>query len=380
MATVQRFGVLWIVAILATPFFALAADVRTGDQLSTQSGEKISQNLYMAGGNVTSAAALPADAIFVGGSLLSGGTVAGDLLAAGGNVTVLGAVGGDVRLAGGNILVNGKVGGDALVAGGQTTIGGAGIGGDLIWLGGTLRVDAPVTGNLRLSGGDVVINSTITGNVTFQGGKLTLGSRAVINGTLTYKAPAQATMEQGAIVRGAVSYSPVKSATSTPAKTIFATILTLALLGKFLMVLACAFVFVLIFRRYSEAVLENATEKPLLEIGRGFAVFVLLPVASVILLVTIIGIPFGVMGLAGYVAALILASILSAIILGSIVHKWVMRPAEYRITWVTILIGAVLYTLLGFIPFIGGIIKFVLILLALGAAAKIKWDVLKEWR
>ena len=156
--------------------------------------------------------------------------------------------------------------------------------------------------------------------------------------------------------------------------------LSLVFLGKFLALLVFALALGLFFRRYASTLVGNAVTQPWLEAGRGLIVLLVLPVVSVMLLVTLIGVPLGLLGLIAFASLLLIASPLAAIIVGSVVHKWMFKSAEYQIAWQTILLGVAVYTLLGIIPIIGGIAKFVLILLALGSMMKIKWDMAKEWR
>ena len=365
---------------LCLPALVLAAEVRTGEQPSLASSERINDDFYIAGGNVSSAGTISGDLIAAGGNVLINSAVSQDVIAAGGSVTILGTVGDDIRVGGGNITISSTVVGDVVAAGGQTQISGPGIGGDVLWGGGTIRIEAPVAGDLKLGGGDVYINAPIKGNVQFMGDKLTLGSAAVIQGNLTYTSPNAAVLETGAVVRGETKYEKQESKAGGVAKAGLATFLTLALLTKFLMTLACALVLGLIFQKYAIAMVRGAVAGPLLELGRGFAVLVITPVASIILLITVLGIPLGILGLIAFVAMCIFASIAAPIVLGSVVHKWTMKPSDYQVTWLTILIGAVLYSILGWIPIIGWLAKFALMLITLGTMMKLKWDVAKNWR
>ena len=207
---------------------------------------------------------------------------------------------------------------------------------------------------------------------------MTLGKDAVIDGNLDYSARSEATMEAGAVVKGKTTFEPQKAPVYS-AKSIFA-IMSLFLLGKFLSSLLFALVLGLIFSRYVLTAVKGALEQPLLEMGRGLIMLIVLPVASVIAFVTVVGIPFGVLGLVSLVALVIFGSGLAAIIAGSLAHKWMFKPAEYEVTWKTILLGVVIYMVLGFIPFVGPLAKFLLFLLALGSITKLKWTIIKEWR
>ena len=371
-------GAFLSVTLLSVPVVALAAELRTGEQPTLGASEQTAGNFYIAGGNVTSNGNVQGDIAAAGGNVLISGPIAEDVAAAGGSITILSDVAGDERILGGNIIINGRIGGDLAATGGQVQLSGAGVGGDVLWGGGSLRIDAPVAGNLELAGGNVFINAPINGNVRFRGETLTLGSAAVIGGNLTYSSPKEAVMQEGAVVKGEISYEP-RPDTRKTAKTSLLVFLSVAFFLKFLMTLAGALVLGLMFKRYSMAFVNGAAAQPLLELGRGFAALVFLPAASVVFLVTVIGIPLGALGLIGFAGIVLFASIAAPILLGSIVRRWISKSAEYEITWGTILLGAALFTLLMLIPLIGWLAKFALVLMAIGSALKIKWDVAKNW-
>ncbi|MBI5457336.1 hypothetical protein HY971_01240 [Candidatus Kaiserbacteria bacterium] len=373
-------GASLLISALIIPAVVLAAEVRVGESPSFSSSETVKNDLYLAGGNVSSSGKVNGDLGIAGGTIIVSGPVSQDLAIGGGSITVTAEIGDDVRVGGGNIFLNGRVGNDVVVGGGQTTIAGAGIGGDVLWGGGMLRVDAPVGGDMQLAGGEVVINAPVHGNVSFKGQKLTLGKDAVIDGNLDYSAQKEATIEAGAVVKGKTTYEQQKTATPAISGKGIIALLSLLFLGKFLALLVFALALGLFFRRYAEALVSNAITQPLLETGRGLIVLIVLPVVSVMLLVTLIGVPLGILGFLAFGILLLVASPLAAVIVGSVVHKWIFKPAEYQVAWQTILLGVAIYTVLGFIPLVGGIAKFVLILLAVGSMMKIKWDMAKEWR
>src|SRR3989338_2332562 len=373
-------GASLLVSALIIPVVVFAAELRMGESPSFSSSETIQKDLYLAGGNVTSSGKVNGDLAVGGGNILINGAVSQDLFVGGGSITIVADVGDDVRIGGGNIIINGKVGNDLVVGGGQTSVTGAGVGGDVLWAGGMLRVDAPVGGSMQLAGGEVVINSRVRGNVEFKGQKLTLGKDAIIDGNLTYSAQKEATVEAGAVVRGQTTFEPLKAPRAPISGKGIIAFLSLVFLGKFLALLVFALALGLFFNRYSAVLVGPSVAQPLLETGRGLIVLIVLPVVSVMLLVTLIGVPLGLLGLLAFASLLLIASPLAAIIVGSVLHKWMFKPAEYQVAWQTILLGVAAYTLLGFVPVLGGIAKFVLVLLAIGSIMKIKWDMAKEWR
>ena len=370
---------LWLSIIgllVIMPFLGQAAEIRTGEQPSVAGNERITEDIYIAGGNVSSAGVVAGDLITVGGNILVSGGVGGDLMMAGGSLTILGNVADDVRVAGGNITLQGGVGGDAAVAGGQLSIGGSGIKGDLLAGGGTVRVDTSVGGDIRIGGGDIYLNGLVVGNVEVFAEKLTLGKSAKISGNLTYTSKKEATFEEGATVAGETTFKQVEKKVSSAG---VAAILFFAVFSTFLMHLVPALFLGLFFRRYSSTIIESVVAQPFMEIGRGLVVFIVLPVVSVMLLVTFLGIPLGILGLLAFAILMVALWMVVPIVLGPIAYK-VLFKGEYEVNWKTILFGVFLYTVLGFIPFIGWFAQFVLMLAALGANIKLKWEVAKEWR
>lgn len=370
----------FIISALIIPVVAVAAEVRTGESPSLSPSETVHNDLYLLGGNISSGGKINGDLVIGGGNIIVNGPVSQDILIGGGTVSVVSDVGDDVRIGGGNITIAGKVGNDVVVAGGQTQISGS-VGGDVVWVGGSLAVNAPVGGKMQLAGGQVVINSHVSGNVEFKGTKLTLGKDAVIDGNLDYTAASEATVEAGAKVMGKTTYTEQTSPKGSPLSTkgIIA-ILSAFFLGKFLASLLFALVLGLSFKRCTFMLINNATAHPVQEIGRGLIVLIVLPIASVIALITLIGIPFGVLGLLLFGALMLTASAGAAVLLGSLVHKQFYKSAEYQLTWKTVLLGVLIFSLIGLIPIIGGLAKFILILIALGSITKIISDSSKEWR
>ncbi len=365
-------------ALVTIPLSVHAAQFRAEEQPSLGTAETIQGNLYMAGGNVSSAGSVRGDLAVAGGNLIVSGPVANDLLAAGGSLTVTSEIGGDARIGGGTITIQGKIAGDTVIGGGQVSIGGAGIGGDVAAAGGTITISAPVSGNVKIAGGEVRIDAPVSGNVDIMAEKITLGTRGVISGNLTYTSRSEATLEKGAVVQGETNFTRREEMRATPAA--LAAIFSLALLAKILMSFVGALLIYLVFSRYVREVLVNFAAKPLENLGRGFVTCIVLPVASIILLATVIGLPLGALSLLAFIAALIFVSLLAPIVVGSMVHKWIWKSAEFEVNWWIILMGVVIYMLIGFIPLIGWVAKFAIMLATLGVVVMLKWRIAKDWR
>jgi cytoskeletal protein CcmA (bactofilin family) len=366
-----------LAATLAVPLVSLAAELRFGETASLGAGDSVKGDAYLAGSTVTSSGQVPGDLAAAGGTVLVTGAVGADALVAGGNLSVLAPVADDLRIAGGNVTVQGRVGGDLVMAGGQVSVGGAGIAGDAAIAGGSIAVEAPVGGTLRIAGGDVIIDSAISGDVSIRARSLTLGSHAVINGALAYTADSELAMKDGAVVNGEVAYTP-RPAHETNVRTV-AALVSAWIFGKFLILLVCALLLGLVFARYSRELVRSAAERPLLELGRGLLVIAAMPVLSVILLMTFVGIPFGVIGLLGFVILLVFSWVVAPVLLGSFLYRWIARGG-WLVDWKTILLGVFVYSLLAFVPVLGWLVQAFFGLLAAGAVTAVKWRIVREWR
>lgn len=367
-----------IALFVMTPFLAFAAEFRAGDQPSVRSSETISGDVYMGGGNVTSSGTINGDLLAGGGTITVSGKVSGDIAAGGGTITITSEVTDDIRAGGGNITLQGRVGGDVVAGGGTVHIGGPGVGGDVVVGGGSIRVDAPVSGKIMVGGGDVYLNSTINGNVEVDADKLTLGSGAVLNGNLTYSSGREVITENGATVKGQTVFNKRQDVHKD--RQAVAAIVSGFILWKLAALLVAALVVGLAFRRYAREITERVVNNTWSELGRGVAVLILMPITSVILLVTVVGIPLGIIGLLTFVVTMMVMWILSPIVLGSILSRYFFKHESHRITWQTILLGAIVFSIIDLIPFIGGLFNFALMLTVLGAALRLKWSIARDWR
>lgn len=375
MKKILKYGVMALMVVL--PLLSFASEFRAGENSSLGSAEKIADDVYMAGANVTSAGAVDGDLFVAGGNVVVSGDVFSDLMVAGSNLNILSPVGDDARVFGGTVLINGKIKGDLLIGGGQVTISGEGVGKDATIGGGNVHINAPISGDLLLGGGNVYINAPIGGNVKIQAEKITLGKNAVISGDLSYKSKKELVQEEGSVIKGAINFEPIQRKEVSKDKAL--SFLPFALMWKFLTVLVCALLLGLIFKRFSREVVNTSLRKPLLEIGRGFLTMIALPILSILLFMTLVGVPFGVIGLLSIVALSIFSCLFAPIVLGGIFYRLILRK-EPEVTWKSILIGSVLNIVFFVIPFVGWLISLLVMFLTLGSIVTLKLEIIKDWR
>jgi hypothetical protein len=294
------------------------------------------------------------DLIVTGGQILVNTTVDGDVIAAGGQVEIAGKVEGNLMVAGGQVEVNADVMGDVISAGGRVRIGeNTTIGGYLIGGGGQVEMLGQVTGSAQLSGGTVDVRPTasIGGNLHVDSGESTISDTAQIGGEkIVSKTPR--------VPRPERDQKPLLG------KTLDGNRLGGALFGfsSQLLVLLAALYF---FGRHVKQLAEYAFKAPLSMMGWGLLKLVVTPIAVVLLLITIIGAPLGVIVGLAYAVKLYLAKLVVAVCLGRWIDQkgWVKTKNQYAQATA----GLLALSVLMFLPVIGGLTKVVALLIGLGA-------------
>jgi cytoskeletal protein CcmA (bactofilin family) len=333
-----------------------------------------------------------ADTFVFGGSVRIDQPVLGDLIAAGGNVDVDAPVAGDAMLAGGNLRITAKVeqsvlaGGGRLildapigrnlrVGGGQVEIGPmAAIGGNLTVGGGQVTLRGPVKGNVTVGGGRLLIDGVVEGDVECYAGSLSLGPNARLGGKLRYRSGEALVRDPAATVAGTVEHLP------TPGRHVDAPAQRDSSWGDHseragpswvwtagLMAIAALLVAVLPVT--SMRVADGLRTRLGWSLLWGFIALVCIPVAALILLVTIIGIPVALLALLVYLALLLVGYVGSAIGLGQWALARLRADAAQRTGW---RIGAAMaavfvLALLGHLPYIGGLVAVLAVAAGIGA-------------
>lgn len=357
---------LLVPLLLLTTFAApaLAAEIRTGEQVSIETAEPLI-NPYIFGGNVRINTPISNELTTAGGDVFIDSDIEGSALIAGGNISLRGAVGNNARIAGGNVTIDSPITNDLVVAGGSITVTPeASVGGDLLFAGGSLRVEAPVDGTVRVAGGNVVINSTVNGDVTGELEKLELGPQAVIRGNLSYKSPERAQIAQGAAVQGRTDYK--QSEPRHDDNQDAGAFVTGAALYKLLADIIITVLFIYFFRRALTMVLARMKETPLRSGAIGFGFFFLLPLAALFLLILVW---LGVASFIFYTLMYIIALFVVNAFIGWMIMSWwkESKKEKYILDWRAGIIGPIVVFLLLLIPILGWLAIAVVFLIGLGA-------------
>ena len=214
-------------------------------------------------------------------------------------------------------------------------------------LDGPAQVSGTVEESLWVFNGDVDVSGTVEGDVVVFNGDVVIRSTAEVGGDLvTQSTP---TVEEGATVRGDRSNPMTRfdyDFTVNFAGRIawwLGYSVSVLILGMLLLAFAPR-----VFPKVRDAAVTDVGSS----IGWGFGLFFLLPIGSVLLLVTVVGIPLGVFTLLALAFLYTLGYVVATIGLGS----RVLSSTQSR--YVAFLGGWVILRLLALIPFVGGWLWF----------------------
>lgn len=356
-----------VVLLALAQAFAVADDDR--HETATQ---VLGSDQFVAGGEVTVDRPVAGDLVASGGQIDIDAAVAGDALVFGGQVRLSGDVGGSYIGAGGQTMIDGRVGRNLRVVGGRVELGPrAEVAGNVAVGGGQLRLRGAVRGQVLAGGGRVLIDGPVDGDVVVGGGEVELGPNARIAGQLRYRSGEPLRQDPQAQVAGGIERLPLPAGHEAPAEggAFMGAAAALAGLLWTLGLVALAGLLIGVMPGFSGTVSRTLRERPGASLLLGFVVLVCAPVAAVLLFVTVIGVPLGLVALAAYGALLPLAYVAAAVALGDwALQRWQpQRAGRGAMRFVAAALVLLALSLLGWIPLLGGLIGLAALLAGLGA-------------
>lgn len=352
---------------LALALFTTPAALAEEDAATFSLGD----DLFVAGGTVSIRDAVRGDALLAGGSIESRSDIAGDTAVAGGEVTIGGRIGQDLYAAGGRLDIDAQVNGNARIAGGRVrTSSDARIDGGATIAGGTLRLDGTFGRYLNVAGGEVTLGGRVLGDVIVRAEQLTIEPGAQIEGKLTYHTPEAITLPRDADVRGGMQHIATDERHLMHGRwggwehRGFGWVW---LTGLFLVGLLISLALPAFAASTSAAIAAN----PGLSLGLGFAALIGIPAAAIVLLITIVGIPLALILMMLYFVALLAGYVVGALFLAdrTLIALGRGATAGTGLRALALALVLVALALLAFVPVLGGLARFVVLLLGLGAIA-----------
>jgi hypothetical protein len=230
---------------------------------------------------------------------------------------------------------------------------------DALIFDGDATIDGDVTNTAIAFNGDVTVSGRVGGSVVAFNGLVVLESGAEVGGDVVSSQPAQ--IAEGATVAGSTSTS------GTPTDLDFGEFFTVSRVaiwvGTSVSSLVLGLLLLLFAPRAGEAVAATASRRFGLSVGIGFAVFFGLPIAAIIALVTLVGIPLGAGILLGLALLFWIGYVAAALAIG----RLLVKPPTSRL--LAFLAGWLILRVIAIVPGIGGLAWFLVTVFGLGALA-----------
>jgi cytoskeletal protein CcmA (bactofilin family) len=366
-SSLQAFVLALTLLILLAPSAALAAEVRTDGSAVVAPGETVDDDLFAAGQTVTIAGRVTGDVYAAGQTVVVTGTIDGDLLAAARQVVVDGAVNGDVRAAGAVVTVNGRVGRSVTSLAQQVNISSSGrVDGSLVAAGETVSAFGSVGRGITAGGGTLQFGGPVGGNVLAWAERLSLGPNTRIAGDLDYRSERQAEIPSGT-VSGRVQFTPVEREEQQPPL-----LNGLFDFGGLIWLVGSAIVgglAIVLLPRASARAVELGRQQPLATFGLGLLVLCAVPVAAVLIGITLVGLPLAFTLAALYALAIVLAWPALGLVVGTELARLVRRGEPLPVL-AALVLGLIVLHLVTHLPFLGGLVGFVGLTFGLGLLAQ----------
>lgn len=317
-------------------------------------------NIYAAGARVDIEGKVKQN-IWAAGALINIDTETnGNLHAAGSRLNIKGKVNGKARLAGADIKLDALVGGGLKAAAASINISEeAKLSSETSLTAAMIEFNGTAKDNIRLYADEVTFSGKASGSVTIEGRDIQIDDTAQIDGDLIIRSSKEVVISPNTRIIGEITKTGLEDSNGR---------------GGFFLILSTSIfllglILIFFLRDFVEQEIKTLRTQPGRSLLWGLAVFFGIPLFFVIAMITIIGIPIGVATLLLLPFLLILS--FTTATLG--VSDWLFnRNNATKKTGQRILLligGVILFIIIGFLPFLGGLLIFLAMLFGLGASS-----------
>jgi predicted acyltransferase (DUF342 family) len=331
-------------------------------------GQKVEGNYFSIGSNVELSGTVIGDAYLMGSQVFVDGRVQGDLLVIGGNVDISGDVSGNIRLIGGQVSISGRVGRNVTLLAGNALLSSVGkIEGAIVCAGGNVELGSWIGGEASIAASHLRVSSSIGKDLDAYVGEMRLTSRARIGGDVEYKSNETAIVDEGAVIKGELIHRSSLVHGLLEGKWLHVLLIgskIAATLMNFLYTFVIGWIVLKIFPRKLTGALYALQTTPWKALAFGLMVLVLLPLVSLILLMTVLGAPFALTLIALNIVAFYTAKIFCIFWASNHLFMRIgLKPNRLS----TFFLGLILYFLLLPIPIFGFLLSWASMIFGMGA-------------
>jgi len=353
-----------IIQICIFLFFTISlvseGKIFVGEKFTLNKEQSLKEELFVTAEQIFIHGKVENEFIGLAKNLYIDGTINGDIIVAGRNQEFNGRGKNDLYMLGETIKLKGDIHGSATVFGKEITFSNASIDGNLRVGADNIVLKGIIGGKTILFGNELAVSGKFKDLVVY-GKKITLGNNTLIDGDFIYHFNEEISIPPGVEIKGQVKWEkPVsaklkKKTMRSKFKKLFS---FLSLLIPFLVMLTFT------PNLLSQTVLLVG-KKPLQCFGFGIILLILIPVFTLIIFLTIVGVPLGLIITSLFLSLLYLARVFPAIFIG---RKILNKMPDRKSTWVlSTIIGIFILIILISIPRVGILLNFLFLFFGFGA-------------
>jgi hypothetical protein len=360
----QQSGLRLLIVLLALSLSGSALQRRHSEFVMVAANETVDDTILASGNTVRVEGVVNGDLLAFGRTVEVPGTVKGDVISFAKRTVVSGTVEGRIYNVSNSLDVDGQLGHSIYGLMQSLRVDSRGHVGDGILVGaGDISLEGEVKRGVTMFAGHADVSGSIGREVTMAGDGLTVTNTARIGGNLSARVHQLKNVHiaDGATIAGERDIQVrVRENRFTRPRFYFYRAVWLAaalLVGWLGWVLFPGF-----FRDCTQAVGSGWRS-----LGLGIAVLAGVPVAIILTAITLVGLPVSLIVLAVYLPAIYLAQIW----VGAFLGRMLLKPAgDAKSDWLMgLLVGLLVLTIVGHIPYLGGLVHLGVVCLGLGAFA-----------
>jgi len=356
----KRFIVFFL--LLFVPLLALAGDFSAEENFFVTKEQVLDYNLIRTGNTIDLSGTINKDVYVFGNSVVVDGTIKGDLIGAAQSLTINGTVEGNVRFAAETIVINGDIGRMLTVAGAKVQVNKP-VAWGIMAAGAEVLIKAEQPEDVNVFAANVGVIGNIGGNLYLTAEKISLAPNIEVAGNFEYVETEKSIDNiDSLLVSGQTVMS--ENQRNKDFDRVMAQMFLLTRVFYFLGLLLLAFVMLGFMKLFTITVSAVLQKEYLKCFNRGFWWLILVPVAAVLLLVTIIGLPLGIIGLTLWLIAMYVSKVFAALAIGAYILKEDVKKG--KLYW-PMLLGLLVVVILTSLPFVGFLLNLMISTAGLGA-------------
>lgn len=359
----KRFWLIFSLIVVCLPAVVWAQN--STENVFIPKEQTITYNFIKTGDTIDISGTLNKDAYVLAETVVVDGVIEGDLIGVAETLTINGTVKGNLRFVAGKIMIKGEVGKNFTGAAESITVLGK-VGQDIMVGVNKFDLQAEHQGDINLFGVSAKLNQKVGGNLFLHidpKGSVEFSEGLNIGGNLEYS-PTRKTMVNFDSLQIAGQTKQLSQQVSVDWRKTFDYLYLFSRLFYFFGLLVLAMVMLRFMKKITMLLAATVNKDPLKCFNHGFWWLILVPIVSLLLFFTMIGMPLGLIAMGLYAIAFYSVKVFVALAIGSLILKEDVKKG--KLFWPMIL-GVFIVVVAISLPFVGFLVNLIISTAGFGA-------------